>query len=107
MIKRDSSSICSLMLAIRRLIKEKCNYSLLTSRLKKSGQRDGIGIMFWPDGTKYEGQFLEDMPHGKGRKIYHNGDYYYGDFERDKAHGFGLFVDIKGGKYEGQWENDL
>jgi len=28
--------------------------------LKKNGKKDGVGIMFWPDGTKYEGQFRND-----------------------------------------------
>ena len=29
-------------------------------RLKKRNVKDGLGIMFWPDGTKYEGQFKND-----------------------------------------------
>jgi hypothetical protein len=40
--------------------------------------KDGIGVMFWPDGTKYEGDFKEDQPHGYGRKIFANGEYYEG-----------------------------
>lgn len=28
---------------------------ILISRLKKEKIKDGVGIMFWEDGTKYEG----------------------------------------------------
>lgn len=53
---------------------------------------DGLGIMFWPDGgTKYEGQFKLNQPHGKGRKIFANGEYYVGDFKNGKADGYGVF----------------
>ena len=52
---------------------------------------DGVGIMFWEDGTKYEGQFKLDQPHGKGRKIFSNGEYYIGHFAYGKANGYGIF----------------
>lgn len=29
-------------------------------RHKKTGLKDGMGIMFWSDGIKYEGQFKAD-----------------------------------------------
>jgi len=47
--------------------------------------------MFWPDGTKYEGDFLRDKPHGYGRKIFANGEYYEGYFKDGKANGQGSF----------------
>ena len=47
--------------------------------------------MFWPDGTKYEGQFRNDKQHGYGRKIFANGEYYVGQFANDKANGNGVF----------------
>ena len=49
--------------------------------------KDGIGVMFWPDGTKYEGTFHYDLPHGYGRKIFANGEYYEGNFWEGKAQG--------------------
>jgi hypothetical protein len=47
-------------------------------------ERTGIGIYRWPDGSKYEGSFL-------------NG----------KRHGFGKFQSATGIIYEGQWHNDI
>jgi hypothetical protein len=62
--------------------------------------------MFWPEGTKYEGQFRDGFMKGKGRKIFANGEYYVGEFDNDKANGYGVFKDLNGGKYEGQWVDD-
>lgn len=68
--------------------------------------RDGVGIFFGRDHSKYEGQFKADKMHGKGRKIYANGEYYVGDFANDMANGYGVFRDLNGGRYEGQWKDD-
>ena len=60
-------------------------------RNKKTNKMDGVGLMFWPDGGKYEGQFKDNKAHGKGRKIYANGEYYVGEFKDDKCHGMGVY----------------
>lgn len=72
----------------------------------KEEVKEGVGVMFWPDGTKYEGGFHKDQPHGYGRKIFANGEYYEGYFECGKANGKGTFQDLSGGKYEGDWKDD-
>ncbi len=72
----------------------------------KSNVKDGVGIFFWKDGTKYEGQFTEDDISGYGRKMYCNGEYYIGDFNKGKANGSGTFQDIQGGRYKGEWKDD-
>eukprot|EP00347_Sterkiella_histriomuscorum_P018187 403346458 len=74
--------------------------------LKRKELKDGLGIMFWPDGTKYEGQFQNDYQTGYGRKLFSNGEFYIGNFQNDKANGFGVFQDLNGGKYEGNWKED-
>jgi hypothetical protein len=56
-----------------------------------SNIKDGVGVMFWPDGTKYEGDFLNNHPQGYGRKIFANGEYYEGYFQDGKANGHGTF----------------
>jgi hypothetical protein len=38
--------------------------------------------MFSSDGDRYEGEFLDDMMHGKGIYYWTNGDRYMGDFKR-------------------------
>ncbi len=43
--------------------------------------------MIWYDGSIYEGYWLNDMQHGKGRVIHPDGDVYDGDWVCDKAEG--------------------
>ena len=54
---------------------------------KKMGQREGVGIQFWPDGSKYEGMWKNDKACGKGRMTHSNGDIYEGTWNDDKANG--------------------
>jgi hypothetical protein len=35
-------------------------YLFYDFRLKRINHKDGLGIMFWKDGTKFEGQFAND-----------------------------------------------
>lgn len=42
----------------------------------------GQGVFSWPDGRRYEGEYLED-----------------------KKHGFGIYSWTNGRQYAGQWEN--
>ncbi|CDW77644.1 morn repeat protein [Stylonychia lemnae] len=74
---------------------------------KKLGERDGVGIQLWPDGSKYEGMWRKNKANGRGRMTHRNGDLYDGNWSDDKANGFGIFIDSNNAKYEGQWQNDL
>lgn len=74
-------------------------------RTKKTGKKDGIGIIFWSDGSKYEGQFRNDMICGNGRKLMINGEYYKGQFDHDLPNGYGTYIELHGAKYEGEWKD--
>jgi hypothetical protein len=41
-------------------------------------KKTGRGTMFYPNGNRYDGLWLDDKPHGEGRMIYANGDVYEG-----------------------------
>lgn len=73
---------------------------------KRKGERDGVGVQFWPDGSKYEGMWRKDQANGKGRMTHANGDIYDGGWMDDKANGYGIFVDVNNAKYEGYWVED-
>lgn len=45
---------------------------------KRTGEREGVGIQFWPDGSKYEGQWHKGQAAGRGRMTHANGDVYEG-----------------------------
>ena len=38
----------------------------------------GPGVIKWKDGTKYEGEWKDEMRHGKGQLWYPNGHFYEG-----------------------------
>jgi len=64
------------------------------------------GIIYYPDGCKYEGELLNDYPHGKGKYTHRNKDEYIGDFINGVSCGEGEIIYNKGGKYKGGFSNN-
>ena len=57
---------------------------------------------------KYEGDFVEDMRHGKGVYTYSKrspAKKYIGDFRNEIKHGFGTATYRDGSKYVGEFKN--
>ena len=96
----------------------------------KNGKKIGKGIYRWKDGSRYEGNFDDDVRSGKGRFLWSNGEtyegdylkdertgkgtyswtdgsYYEGDFLSGKRHGNGFFISVSGDTYKGEWFDDL
>ena len=68
--------------------------------------RHGFGTQTWPDGTRYEGNWVDDKAEGEG-KIWHNsGDFYKGEWRDDMAWGKGVYKSKDGTTYEGDWIED-
>lgn len=42
-------------------------------------------------GAKYEGEYQNDVKHGRGKYTYPNGDVYNGEWNEGKRHGKGLY----------------
>lgn len=70
------------------------------------GKREGFGEMYWPEGSKFEGLFKDDMMNGQGRLMNCEGDYYVGNFEDDKANGYGIYVSTENIIFRGFWKDD-
>lgn len=68
--------------------------------------RDGIGLMIWPDGSRYDGNWSENRASGQGRLIHADGDVYEGEWLNDKAHGEGTYSHANGAYYKGDWVDD-
>ena len=45
---------------------------------------DGQGLFLWPDGRKYEGQYVVDMKEGYGSFYWPNGNKYDGNWKSGK-----------------------
>ena len=56
----------------------------------------------------YTGDFINNIPFGKGRRQYASGNLYEGMWVNGKRHGYGIFSWSNGnGEYTGQWENGV
>ena len=56
----------------------------------------GSGTLFYPDGKKYQGQFLKGKRHGQGTFTYSDGTAYIGRFIDGKEDGIGECLDKEG-----------
>ncbi|KAG9266579.1 ankyrin repeat and MYND domain-containing protein 1 [Astyanax mexicanus] len=72
----------------------------LSSFLRK---RNGEGVQQWPDGSRYEGQFVEDLKHGHGVYTWPNGQSYEGSFYKDFRHGSGTYIWPDGSRFTGKF----
>ena len=66
----------------------------------------GRGLMVWPDGSQYEGEWKDNERHGEGSHLTSNGAIYQGRFVHGVKEGPGVLTYIDGNSYVGDWEND-
>jgi len=64
---------------------------------------NGEGVYGYPDGSKFEGQFLDSLPDGWGTFSYVNGDHYTGAFSHGLKHGKGTFYYADTTQSTGEW----
>jgi hypothetical protein len=64
------------------------------------------GVRTYPDGSKYDGDFKNYMPDGKGAFIRADGLRYKGDFVAGKMEGQGEVLYSDGGVYQGAMHDD-
>lgn len=73
----------------------------------KNNVKHGKGELTFLDGTTYIGDFQFDEIHGNGKIFYQNGDYYIGEFKLGLQHGKGCLYNCNDEKlYDGQWINN-
>lgn len=62
-------------------------------------------MFIYPDGSKYEGSWVDDQRNGHGIYRFANGDTYEGDWYEHKKHGYGIYTyAATGTSYRGMWE---
>lgn len=66
----------------------------------------GTGYLLFPDGTRYDGPFVNGAPQGQGIKVWTNGNRYEGMFIQGHLSGQGTMQFSDGYKYTGNWAND-
>ena len=59
-----------------------------------------VDVYKWPNGDMYQGQWCNELMHGRGAFTWANGDKYVGDWERGKMHGRGKKFQLESGVLE-------
>jgi hypothetical protein len=59
--------------------------------------------MTYPDGYRYEGEWLDGQRHGQGIATYPDGTVYTGQFVEGQREGTGEIVMPDGFRYSGEW----
>jgi len=67
----------------------------------------GRGIYAYPNGSKYDGNFLEGKANGSGEWHYTNGDRYVGTFKANYSDGKGVIYHADGTSTKGTWEKGV
>ena len=69
--------------------------------------KEDKGILYYKDGSRYEGMIKFGLPEGKGTFYFKQGDKYEGDFNLGKRDGKGTYFHNDGNRYEGEWKKGL
>lgn len=72
----------------------------------RKGKIHGEGTLYFSNGNKYVGKWVDHYRQGKGRLVFTNGDSYNGQFHHSKFHGLGEMVFSNGDRYRGNWTDD-
>ena len=72
----------------------------------------GYGIFTWNSGRIYEGEYFNDLKHGKGKFTWPDGRIYDGEWSEGKQHGIGYltFQNKKSENFitkKGKWEKGV
>lgn len=72
--------------------------------------RHGSGIQIFTDNNnnvlcKYEGQWINDNGHGKGKIYYPDNSIYEGNINNNKMHGYGKYIWPDNSSYLGNWKH--
>ena len=71
------------------------------------GYPEGLGVMTFPTGKKYVGEFKDGIYHDQGTLTLPDGDKYVGEFKDDKLNGQGTYTWSDGKKYVGEYKGGL
>jgi hypothetical protein len=72
----------------------------------KNNKRNGMGTYRYKNGTFYTGEWVDNKRTGKGRIVYPDGGRYYGDWINNAKSGSGTFTYANGDQYVGAWRSD-
>lgn len=69
----------------------------------QDGKPHGKGIIYFANGNKYIGHWVQEFREGEGKFIFIEGHEYFGQFKKNQFHGSGIMTYANGDRYEGMW----
>jgi hypothetical protein len=81
------------------------NGKVICSGSWRDGMRNGFGSYFYPDGSEYRGEWINNMKSGQGT-YYCKGYKYEGQWLQNMKHGKGKLEFKEGITLNGLWQND-
>lgn len=70
-----------------------------------NGMKHGKGVLTYPNGTAYEGEFAKGFEHGYGQRKYEDGSSHDGKFRFGRRDGTGVFTTKDGKKEKGTFRD--
>jgi len=70
-----------------------------------NGSRNGHGVFYYSTGDRYDGEWKDGVYDGHGIICYKDGDIFECDFKEGKENGYGLFICTDGRILRQVWEN--
>lgn len=72
---------------------------------KEEHCHDQKGFYIYSDGSRYEGEFWDGYPEGKGKCFYTSGDRYVGGWHNHSPHGTGIMYFANGKILSAEWDH--
>jgi hypothetical protein len=69
-----------------------------------AGKINGLGALFFANGDLYSGEWSNQVRQGKGRLRFKSGDEYFGEFQQNYIQGKGKMTYANSNSYEGTWQ---
>ena len=67
--------------------------------------RHGHGVVTYPNGANYDGEWEDGKSHGHGVLTFASGEKHDGEWKDNQQHGHGVYTYANGSKYDGEWKN--
>ncbi|KAI1889180.1 hypothetical protein AGOR_G00176420 [Albula goreensis] len=74
-----------------------------TGATERGAKELWVGVQEWPDGSRYEGEFMNGLKQGEGVFTWGNGELYEGSFFKDYRHGNGTYIWPDGSRFIGKF----
>lgn len=69
----------------------------------RRGRAEGRMVSRFPNGFRYDGDYVNALNHGHGTALYANGDRYDGEWRYGERNGQGTYTWADGARYAGEW----